>query len=184
MAVTYFGGCDSAGAPSGTASNNDNGITFWRAYTCPGTGNQVVTLLESDIHTAAGNTVLRLAIYNSAGTSLLAQGNSATITNTGADAWSGGAVSGITLVGGTNYILAWTVAGVASGYSDHADDTRSYGSYKFAEYTGGFPASLPSADGSYLMYPIRCGVEPAAGGGAAGGIMLLMDHFDGGAMLQ
>ena len=166
MALTYFGACDSAGVASGSTSNNDdNGIVFWRAYTCPGSGNQTVQEIAAMMFSASGGTI-RLAIYDSTFTTLLAQSASYVPSSTTTDTWDAAAISAITLVGGTDYGLAITLGNTGSN-STHVDGTRSDGNFKTTDYTAGFPAPLDTPASSFSMYPIRVGVEAAGGAAAA-----------------
>jgi hypothetical protein len=176
MATEYFGACDSSGAYSGTQSNSDPDFCFWRAYTCPGTGNKTITVAQISGYDALGSAPagVRLGIYNAAGDTLLWDSGQFNVPATLAtEAWSSPAsLSGVpTLVGGTDYILAWASSnGSGSGVgSQHVDDSRSAGNYKSAcgYYAGGFSASLPTPDSQYLMYPMRVGVDDAGGGPVA-----------------
>lgn len=153
----YFGACDATGQASGSSGNSDAGYTFWHAYTCPGSGNVPLSRLEACVN--GGNqsgVVVRLAIYDSAGTTRLAQTDPITLPAADGDDWQGGPVS-LVLTGGTDYVLAYTVGG-STAYSDHCDETRSAGSYASVDYSTGFPSSLPAPGGSYWMYPVRARV--------------------------
>jgi len=161
MALTYFGACDSAGVASGSASNNDTNIVFWRAYTCPGSGNQTVQEIAAMMFSPSGGTI-RLAIYDSTFTTLLAQSASYVPSSTTTDTWDAAAISAITLVGGTDYGLAITL-GIILSRTTHADETRSNGNFKTTDYTAGFPAPLDTPAGSFAIYPIRVGVQEAGG---------------------
>jgi hypothetical protein len=120
-------------------------------------------MLESMVNSNnAADVDIRLGIYNSAGTALLAETGVIRLATSSTDTWQGEAVS-VDLVGGTDYILAWTVHTGNNVYTTHADETRSDGSYKGTDYTAGLPASLPAPDGTYVMYPIRAYVEAAGG---------------------
>jgi hypothetical protein len=164
--ATYFGACDSAGNPTGSSSDsNSAAFAFYNdgteaAFTCPGTGNQVV-------HMSSGSgIVIRLAIYNAAGTTKIAEGT-ADVTVTGAtDSWQGHLTQAsispnpCTLVGGTKYRLVG--ANNAGGGTIATDHYVVNDGFKVVDYTGGnFPATLPSYDGSGFLWPVRAGVDPA-----------------------
>jgi len=151
----YFGACTSSGDPSGSWSNSDSMYTFWRAYMCPGSGVVPLTRLESCVNSNNQSDVdLRLAIYNAAGTTLLAETNTFRLAISNVDSWQGGAVA-VNLVGGTDYILAWASGPSNPVHSSHSDETRSHGEYRPVDYSAGFPASLPPRDGWWYMYPVR-----------------------------
>ena len=161
--MAYFGACTGAGVASGTTGNNDASFLFWRAYTCPDTGTQHLSMLESMVNSNGATDVdIRLGIYNSAGTALLAQTGVIRLATSSTDTWQGEAVS-VDLVGGTDYILAWTVKAGTGAYTTHADETRSDGSIKDTDYTAGLPTPLPAPIGTYVMYPIRAYVEAEGG---------------------
>ena len=161
MALTYFGACDSAGVASGSTSNSDDNIVFWRAYTCPGSGNQTVQEIAAMMFSPSGGTI-RLAIYDSTFTTLLAQSASYVPSSTTTDTWDAAAISAITLVGGTDYGLAITLGNTGSN-STHVDGTRSDGNFKTTDYTAGFPEPLDTPAATFAMYPIRVGVQAAGG---------------------
>jgi len=160
----YFGACDSAGVASGSSFNSDNGICFWHTYTCPGSGSQTLQTLGAYCHKeSGGNAYVRVGIYNSAGTTLIAQtsGMAMTVDDT-VDSWLEEAVSA-TLTGGTDYIIAWAAHSGVEVYCDHGDETRSAANYKFIDYSAGLPSSLPTPDNAYNMYAVRAKVEAAGG---------------------
>ena len=160
----YFGACDSAGVASGSGSNNDISLCFWHTYTCPGSGSQTLQTLGAYCHKeSGGNSSVRVGIYNSAGTTLIAQtsGMVMTVDDT-VDSWLEEAVSA-TLTGGTDYIIAWAAHPGVSVYCGHVDETRSYADLKAIDYSAGLPSSLPAPDGAYRMYAVRAKVEAAGG---------------------
>jgi hypothetical protein len=161
----YFGACDSAGVASGSSLNSDNGICFWHTYTCPGSGSQTLQTLGAYCHKeSGGNAYVRVGIYNSAGTTLIAQTSGMAITvNDSVDSWLEEAVSA-TLTGGTDYIIAWAAHPSVDVYCDHVDETRSDAAYKYIDYSAGLPSSLPTPDDDYYMYAVRAKVEAAGGG--------------------
>jgi len=160
----YFGACDSAGVASGSSINADNGVCFWHTYTCPGSGSQTLQTLGAYCHKEyGGNAYVRVGIYNSAGTTLIAQTSGMAITvNDTVDSWLEEAVSA-TLTGGTDYIIAWAAHPSVNIYCDHVDGTRSSADYKVIDYSAGLPSSLPTSGGTYAMYAVRAKVEAAGG---------------------
>lgn len=170
----YFGAVDANGDPSGSATNNDGGFIFWRAYTCPGSGTKTPSLFQLMGHQAlhSGSVGARLGLYNSGGTSLLWDSGQFTVNdNSGVDYWVGPAsLSGIPdLTGGTDYTFCWCSENNLNGIaSDHVDSTRSdgeyynYASHALDYYTNGLPSSLPTPDSQYDMYPMRIAVPDDA----------------------
>src|SRR5260370_29470690 len=115
MATTYFGLCDSAGNPTGAAASNTGGAeTDWNdsgtVWTCPGSGTQVVQEITADVKNVT-NYNIRLAIFNTAGTTKIAEGTAAVAVTGAADSWQGHIGQGnitphpANLVVGTNYII-------------------------------------------------------------------------------
>ena len=163
MALTYFGACDSSGVASGASSNSDSGgIVFWRAYTCPGSGQQTVSEIASFVHNVSSTSHVRLAIYDSTFATLLAESDSIVPSSASTDTWDNAAIAAIALTGGADYGLAITFGADGAGSATtHGDETRSNGSFKVADYTAGFPSPLDTPVSASFMYPIRVGVEPA-----------------------
>src|SRR5262245_14062509 len=112
---TYFGGCDSAGTVTGSASNNDSNFGFWKTYTCPGTGNQSIVECGTFMHGVGATATVRIAVYDSTGATKIAE--SATISvpqNSNVDQWCSDLTITGTLTGGTSYVLAWTVSSTSA----------------------------------------------------------------------
>ena len=145
-------------------------------YTCPGSGNQTVKELSAYAQIQSGACNIRLGIYDSSnnlvgyGTSEVAASTTAGwqghLTESAVQAAAGGSC---TLTGGSTYKLVLTddssSFNIYYGYDwSSAPDT----SFKDTEYTGGFPATLPSPDGTFSGYcaAIRCGVDAEVGGTA------------------
>lgn len=164
--TAYFGAVDASGNPSGTSSNNDVNVVFWRAYTCPGTGQKQVTALEAMMNYGTAVSPLRMAIYDAAGTTLLAQGTAAWNPANATDTWEGHVGAGnlsvnpLILDGGTDYIIALTFgSGLSGSACTHVDGTRSAANHAAYDYTGGFPASLPAVQNTFSHYAVRVTVE-------------------------
>jgi hypothetical protein len=177
MAVTYFGLCNSAGVISGDDSNDSSGATpvaFWNGtevWTCPGTGTQNIVELSVYGYINTGTPNIRLSIYSSDGATKIAEGTAEVAVTGGSYSWQGhmtaASMGNATLVGGTSYKL------VCGADNDMAMRSKSGSSgiarYTLSDYTGGSPSSLPAGTGNTLIQAIRCGVEPAAGGGVVTG---------------
>lgn len=164
--ATYFGLCDSAGNPSGAAAaNSGSAETDWngtQTYTCPGSGSQTIVEMSADLKNVT-NYNIRLAVYDTAGTTLIAQGTAAVAVSGAADSWQGHLTQAditpnpATLTGGTNYLI------VVSASGDMQTNHALSGSGQFAavDETAGYPASLPAGTGSSVLFPVRVGVSAA-----------------------
>ena len=180
MAITYFGVCNSDGTPLIANPNQDfDGSPFLYyngdAYVCPGSGNQVVQDLTVYCY---GNLDVRLGIYSSDGTTLIAEGTSA-VTIIGSDdsvwRWQGhigqanikaaGTSNPAILVGGTSYKLAvadnagdpspWIRIGMLGSGTPHYEISHNY--------ISGMPSSITTYDYEYGNGEfMRVGVSPAA----------------------
>src|SRR5256885_12460690 len=127
--TTYFGLCDSAGNPSNsTAGNTGAAETDWNQaiiYTCPGSGTQVIQEITADLKNVT-NYNIRLAVFDTAGTTKLAEGTAAVAVVGASDSWHGHiGQANITpnpanLTGGTNYIIALTSSG--DSQTNHASN--------------------------------------------------------------
>lgn len=170
--ATHFGADDST--PDNIDFLASRGYSYWRSsgYTCPGSGNQTVKELSTYCVLQSGSANIRLAIYS--GTTLVGYGTDQVPTTTTAG-WQGHlseatvqAVGGgsCTLTGGSTYILVLSDDQAALylyyGYNNSVTNGVTLHS---AEWTGGFPSTLPSPDTGTFDYEwcIRCGVDPAAG---------------------
>ena len=168
---TFFG----QQTQTSTDTLNSAGILYFTAvsFTCPGSGSQNIQELSVFCHANGTNAQVRLGIYNSTGTTLIAEGTSAVALTGSSLAWqghmsqaavkaAGGASPGV-LVGGTNYILAAAFStangnGVLGMTTGGTSDN-----YKLQDSSGGMPASLPSPDGAAgYRSAIRASVDPAA----------------------
>lgn len=177
--TTYFGLCDSAGNPTGAASDNNggSGVRVWNnnavtVFTCPGSGSQTVTEITSDLHLSAGSANVRCAIYSNDSATLIAQGTGAVALSGAVDAWQGhigqAAITPnpATLTGGTSYVLVASASG-GSGTTntDHADATANSLKFDSTDSTAGFPASLPAGTIGNPVWPVRVGLADAAPSG-------------------
>ena len=157
--MTYFGQTTyTASQASGVTACGENETT----YVCPGSGPQNVKELSVYCSYVSSPGNIRLGVYNSAGTTLIGQGNAEkAITDT--LAWKGHMTpyecSNMQLVGGTSYRLFASIdTNINYGYA-----AGSYGAYKLTDYTGGLPAAIPAKDGDLgVNIAIRCGVDPPA----------------------
>lgn len=179
MALTYFGN---------TGTDDDYwGVSAQRAYfgifTCPGSGNQIVKELSAYLYYGTAANV-RLAIYNSAGNSLICQGTAKVNCAEASKTWQGHMTqesitpNPATLTGGTDYILIFNIDATHNCRSDtDAGQTlQSPADPDLTYYDDGFPASIPIGD--YLDYYdlcIRCGVEEGAAGGST--IPQIMQYY-------
>jgi len=170
--TTYFGLCDAAGNPtSATAGNTGAAETDWNnaiIFTCPGTGTQVVNEISANLKNVT-NYNIRLAIFNTAGTTKLAEGTAAVAIVGAADSWQGHiGQANITpnpanLVGGTNYIIAITSSGdTQSNHCSNVGGTD--GRFNASDLTAGFGASLPAGTDAPLVFPVRAGVQAPVSG--------------------
>ena len=174
--ATYFG--QQSGDLIDTPSE---AVTMWceTAYTCPGSGSQNIQELSVSCY-QVGAANIRLGVYNSTGTTLIAEGTSevAVAANGGAPAWqghmtqasvkaAGGSSPGV-LTGGASYRLAIS-QDAANNLKYNLLTTGAAGLFsgKFTDYTGGMPSALPVPDfqPSDAEPSIRCGVDPASVGG-------------------
>lgn len=171
--TTYFGACDAAGNPTGaTSSGTGSAETDWNnttTFTCPGSGAQTVTEISAFIK-VVGAYNFRLAIFNAAQNSLIAQGTGAIAASGAADNWQGhmnqAAITPnpVTLTGGTTYTLAITGSGDIE--SDHwLTGASGTGRFVGTDFTAGFTnGSLGSPSAATLVPPVRVGLQDATGG--------------------
>ena len=184
MAVSYFGLCDSSGNPTQSSSDSATGpASEWNnntylTFTCPGSGTQNILELSAMVHVGSGSPNIRLAVYSSDYSTLIAQGTSEVVASGASDSWQGhmtaASVGNATLTGGTVYIL---VVSFDSGNlnTDHAHADTSYGYYNVTDFTGGYSGSLTYV-GSYKCWPCRCGVEAAGGPAAVTGSFITLNR--------
>lgn len=170
--TTYFGLCDSAGNPTGAASDNNggSGVSVWnnisvKTFTCSGTGAQTVTEISSDVHLSSGSANGRCAIYSNDGSTLIAQGAAAFALAGAADTWQGHVGQGnitpnpATLTGGTSYVLIASFSG-GSGTTntDHADATANSLSFDGTDRSTGYSGALPAGTQGSPLWPVRVGL--------------------------
>lgn len=168
--TTYFGACDSSGNPTGSTSTGTGGAeTDWNnstTFTCPGSGSQTVTEITAFIK-KVGAYNFRLAIFNSAQNTLIAQGTAAVAAAGASDNWQGHTTQAsitpnpATLTGGTSYVLVITSNGDTE--SDHwLTGASGTGRFVSTDFTGGFTnASLGSPSAATLVPPVRVGLLDA-----------------------
>lgn len=173
MTVTYFGACDAAGNPTGaTTGNTGSAETDWngtQTFTCPGAGTQQIQEISAFLKRNTAYNI-RLAVFDSAGTTLLAQGTAAVAVAGAADNWQGHLVAAnitpnpANLTGGTNYKIAVTSSGDTT--SDHwITGASGIGQFVGTDFTAGFTnASLGSPSNATLVPAVRVGVGTIAPG--------------------
>ena len=164
---TYFGNQTKTDAYDWGSS-----LAVWNAgytCTCPGIGDQIIK--ELSVFAEGTSCNIRCAIYSSDGTTKIAEGSGEVPLSTTPFAWYGHgpglynalSPSAPVITGGQNYILCVSCDGTTYAYGI---DAGSSGAFKYStnDYTGGWPASLPSGGnpGNY-NFCIRCGVDAAAG---------------------
>ena len=169
--ATYFGN-----QTGGNEDHSSNQETDWltSGFTCPGSGNQ--TIKELSLHCYGdGSATVRIAVYNSAGTSLIAQGSSSFSPSGVSFSWQGHLTQGsitpnpATLTGGATYLLVDSNSYNVGGTGFHFDFSTPGGnvmSYIVTDYSGGFPGSIAASGYQNESFCIRCGVDPASGGSA------------------
>lgn len=199
MSIIYFGRCNSDGTLIQTpdlsrglyanyAYANDPAQYNWA---CPGSGNMEIKSLAFYGYNkgAADHHVKMMVFSNDKSTQILLSGAITIATGQNTYAWreiSG--LSGINLVGGTNYIISAISDSDDMVFgADGAGAVRGYG------YDGGHSYASPPPDlvglvnsGNYLWPIFRCGVEEVASG-AGGPIMggsILRGPIMGGMVLR
>jgi hypothetical protein len=172
--TTYFGLCDSAGNPTGSATDSTGGgtATLWNntavdVFTCPGSGSQTVNEITADLNITGAAANALCAIYSSDGATVIAQG-AAAVTIVGAtDTWQGHVGQAnitpnpATLTGGTSYILAVTCSAGSIG-TTHGDATTNSAKFDTVDRTAGFSGALPAGTTSQPAWPVRAGVVAAS----------------------
>lgn len=151
---------------------DDNLFWYSESYTCPGSGNKNIQslLIYCDQHLGASN--IRIGVYSSDGSTLIAEGTAAVaITTTPswqghatqADVKAAGGSSPGVLVGGTSYKLAWTCSVVPDAYVQSGVSGSLYCTN--TDYTGGMPSALPGSPTNigHFEPAILCDVESAGG---------------------
>lgn len=172
--TTYFGLCDAAGNPTGSATDSSGGgaATLWNntavdVFTCPGSGSQTVNEITADLNISGAGANMRCAIYDSTGTTLIAQGAAAVAISGATDSWQGHigqaniTPNPATLTGGTSYILIVSVS-AGSGGTTHGDATTNSAKFDTVDRTGGYSGALPAGTTSQPAWPVRVGVIAAA----------------------
>jgi len=170
MPLTYFGdqadNTDDSGSPS---------ITMWTLFTAPISGQ--IGELSAKLWNWTGTTTVRLAVYDSTGTTLICQG-SASVTVTGASpgSWFGHLTQAdmtpntASLVGGTTYLLVFSGTNLGLRYDSTTGDSPDTQFNLISYAAGGFPVSLPSPTSAGNTYSVRCGLIAGGGGGSDAGM--------------
>lgn len=175
--ATYFGLNDSS--PDNVDFLSGGQTSYWRAsgYSCPGSGSQTVKELSVYCDLQSGSVNIRLAIYSSDGSTLIGYGTAEVATTTTAgyqghmseSAVQAAAGGSCTLTGGVTYrlVCADDQSSPILNYGYNNSVTSGVSLYTSADYTSGFPASLPSPEATCdYEWCIRCGVDPASSGKA------------------
>lgn len=153
-------------------------------FVCPGSVgvNQNIQELSIYIDRNGVTGSIRLGVYSSDGTTLIAESTSAiALAGTGLT-WQGamtqaavkaaGGVSPGILVGGTSYRLAFANGAGFDGSPNLGYTTGGTSdNYTLADYSSGMPASIPGGSAAGYRSCVRCGVDPAASpfpGGSVG----------------
>lgn len=173
--TTYFGLCDSAGNPTGSATDSSGGgsASLWNntavdVFTCPGSGSQTVNEITADINIAASGANMRCAIYSSDGSTLIAQGAAAVAVSGTTDTWQGHigqaniTPNPATLTGGTAYILIVSNSAGGAVGTTHGDVTANSAKFDLIDRTGGYSGALPAGTVGSPAWPVRVGVVAAA----------------------
>lgn len=177
MATTYFGVCDSAGNPTGSATDSSGGsaASLWNntavlVFTCPGSGAQTVNEITADLNIAASGANMRCAIYSADGLTLIAQGSAAVAVVGTTDTWQGHigqaniTPNPVTLTGGTSYILVVSNSAGGAVGTTHGDGTANSAKFDLIDRTTGFSGALPAGTIASPMWPVRVGVDAASSG--------------------
>jgi len=175
--MTWFGQCDSSGNPAGGALGDVNSLggnqSWWhvgKSYTCPGSGNQVISELSCYVKINSGTPSIRLGLYNSSG-SLVCQGAAAVALSGSSYSWQGHmSQAALTpnpynLTGGATYRFGISGSGPETGVRSTPDGATGDTHYATSSYTsGGWPASIPSGTGYHYWIVWRANVNPPASG--------------------
>ena len=166
---TYFGYVSTFNNWSANANYWFRNKGYIDGFTCPGSGNQVVKELSIYAKSAGGTPGnIQVAIFDSSH-NLLGQGVAEVTVDSTIAAWVGHLTQAditpnpLTIVGGTQYDLAFAQDSNDVQYNYTTGSAGDY-TYGTTDYTGGFPATLNDGSDSVNKRPIRCGVDPAAGG--------------------
>lgn len=172
--TTYFGLCDSAGNPTGSATDSSGGsaASLWNntavdVFTCPGSGSQTVNEITADINIASSGANVRCAIYDSTGATLIAQGSAAIAISGTVDSWQGHigqaniTPNPATLTGGTSYILIVSNSAGGAVGTTHGDVTTNSAKFDLTDRTGGYSGALPAGTISNPLWPVRVGIISA-----------------------
>jgi hypothetical protein len=163
MPISYAGhnsiGVNSASGQANIYSWNNPAVI---TYTCPNTGSQNLRELSSYVKiTSLSTKKIKVAIYSSDGATKIYEVEATVTSSTGA--WTGllstDAAPGITLTGGSNYILliAFQDNDTNIFYDDAAANATDFKSFTYPT----LPASLPTPDNQFpVEASVRFGVEP------------------------
>ncbi len=194
----YIGSVDSSGNQNLSGSFNSYGtpqITAWdiAGYVCPGSGPQnLVKLGVFGASQGFDNQTVNIAIYDSTGTTKIAETGPLTLTGS-TNAWHEGTVSA-TLTGGTTYLLAFSLGGPNGAYGQFVAGgpyPGTTGYYVLTDYSSAMPSSLPAPAGTGYTGALRgtfaagaptlSSISPAVGNhGATTHITLTGTNFDAG----
>ena len=167
MATTYFGYCDpDTGVGTGTTNLNSYAEIDWVAagYVCPGSGSQNIITLG--VETLVVGYYTRVAIYDAAN-DLVVEANAKKAAVAFAwVSWTAAELTwyvGTALTGGATYRIAVTCSGNCGIMGTVISSSERYIAGDHTD--SGFDAILGAGSIYQDTYNLRCGVEPAAGGG-------------------
>lgn len=157
---------------SGESTDSDADYIYlkWRIpVVCPGSGNQIVKELSFHCYNAVAGAHVRLALYDSTGSTKICEGTAEVSVGTGSLAWVGHTTQAsmtpnpCTIVGGTSYIIAVSHDAVSgnSFYYGYNSPGGTQGYYIIEDDTGGMPASVSGGTADTQLIWVRCGVDPA-----------------------
>jgi hypothetical protein len=170
--IRYFGACDVNGTKDvnyvDDVDNSGGGVVSvcngTEVWTCPGTGNQSVLELSAYVKMSAGSCNIRMGIYSSDGSTLVASADSEiAVSNTSYEWKAMTSITGGPLTGGTNYKLFLTTD-IAANTLYFAAKTGSSGisKYVITDYTTNLPSDLTGiTENNTLVQAVRVKVSGA-----------------------
>lgn len=168
VAQTYFGQQDTSSNATAAAGIRWN-VSIYYQSSIAGT----VTSLEAYLDATAGTGQFRIGLYDSAGTTLICEGNAATTTST-TEGWQTNAspTGACSVATGTNYTLAITFSSNDIKYFYLTGETTNWAT-NTTDYTAGMPASLPTVTPSNRNLAIRIGVTATSPPASSSSLMLM-----------
>jgi hypothetical protein len=167
--LSYFGYNENGTDTGNTALGYGYGSASPCVMTCPGSGKQAVKELGVRLEASSGTVTFRISIYTT-GNAFVTQGSAAIVTSQYPAGWvshtsfvdQAGSPATPELDGGTDYRIVYSGTKTGTSSVMRANSGTLY-YLNAGDYSGGYPSSLPTADGTLgWTYCLRCGVEPAA----------------------